>query len=168
MAAWLGWQAMLALVRTTFPETQHVSTDELASAIAAQDVAVLLLDVRRREEYEVSHLEGAVWVGEDGEHPELAAMVSAFAEEHEPARTLVACYCSVGYRSSRLARRLASELGLRAVNVEGSLFRWVNEGRPVFRGSERLDPALAHPYNSVFGKLLHADKRSPLSLLSSA
>ena len=64
MAAWLGWQAMLALVRTTFPETQHVSTDELASAVAAQDVAVLLLDVRRREEYEVSHLEGAVWVGE--------------------------------------------------------------------------------------------------------
>ena len=51
---------------------------------------------------------------------------------------------------------------MNAVNVEGSLFRWANEGRPVYRGVEKLEDAKVHPYNDTFGKLLDADKRSPL------
>jgi hypothetical protein len=74
--------------------------------------------------------------------------------------------CAPLHRSARLSQRLASELNVNAVNVEGSLFRspwplrlvacictekliqgspatpfisrWANEGRPVHRGGSQL------------------------------
>jgi hypothetical protein len=47
-----------------------------------------------------------------------------------------------------------------SVNIEGSLFRWANEGRPVYKGAVELSEPKVHPYNKVFGKLLDADKWS--------
>ena len=53
-------------------------------------------------QYDVSHIAGAHWVGEDGEVPELQQLIADFQVQHEAARTkLVACYCSVGYRYAR-------------------------------------------------------------------
>ena len=39
--------------------------------------------------------------------------------------------------------------------------RWANKGQPVVSNDgRRMDRALVHPYNSVWGMLLDADKRS--------
>ena len=47
-------------------------------------------------------------------------------------------------------------------NLEGSLFKWANEGRPLvdFRGEKTI---LCHPYNAVFGKMLNRQLRSSLT-----
>lgn len=37
-------------------------------------------------------------------------------------------YCTVGYRSSQLARKLAGE-GFQAANLEGSILAWVRLGQ---------------------------------------
>ena len=70
----------------------------------------------------------------------------------------IICYCSVGYRSSFLADRInraeGDALGRRdlppALNVEGSIFQWANEGRPMVdsRGEQTFK---MHPFNRVFG-----------------
>ena len=57
----------------------------------------------------------------------------------------IVVYCSVGYRSSKMARRL-KELGRTKVsNLDGAVFAWSGEGRPL------VPNAPVHPYN-WFGK----------------
>jgi 3-mercaptopyruvate sulfurtransferase SseA len=64
-------------------------------------------------------------------------------------------YCSVGIRSARVADRLR-HAGIGAVyNLDGSIFRWASEGRPVVRDGEPV--RAVHPYNAVWGRLLPRD-----------
>ena len=61
--------------------------------------AIMRLTLGVHTQYDVSHIAGAHWVGEDGEVEQLPQLISDFHAQHEAARTkLVACYCSVGYR----------------------------------------------------------------------
>ncbi|HXM26565.1 MAG TPA: rhodanese-like domain-containing protein [Chthoniobacterales bacterium] len=74
-----------------------MSTGELAERIAAKNGArPLLIDVRARQEYEVSHLPGAVWA----ETPQQIASTMREASDGQA----VVLYCSVGVRSSNAPR----------------------------------------------------------------
>ena len=43
-------------------------------------------------------------------------------------------------------------------NLEGSLFKWANEGRAMV--DDKGEPTVyAHPYNTMFGKLLKSELR---------
>jgi len=56
------WDAVFAWIQRDWPEVPQMSTRELAHRMAANSGATpLLIDVRTREEYEVSHLPGAIW-----------------------------------------------------------------------------------------------------------
>ena len=76
----------------------------------------------------------------------------------------VVCYCSVGYRSSALAQQLQYELEkpvyqdmkskLVIYNLEGSIFKWANEGKDLEDNRGRKT-VVVHPYN--WGKLLNAE-----------
>ncbi|MEE2659308.1 MAG: rhodanese-like domain-containing protein [Candidatus Latescibacterota bacterium] len=82
----------------------------------------LLFDVRRREELERSHLEGALHVDPD----EMAQQFMAVHRERLSGRHL-GFYCSVGYRSARLLESVRSESETKApasvTNLRGGLFR---------------------------------------------
>lgn len=139
------WERTLRLVREAFPEVPQMSTQQLA-AMRADDTApnIILLDARTADEFEVSHLPGAVSASN-------TRMALDALEASDPARTVVV-YCSVGYRSSRLAEELRSRGIENVFNLEGSLFQWANEGRPLYRGKERVYEA--HPYDGEWGQLL--------------
>ena len=81
----------------------------------------------------------------------LASNTRMALEASDPGRTVVV-YCSVGYRSSRLAEKLRARGIENVFNLEGSLFQWANEGRPLYRGDERVYEA--HPYDDEWGQLL--------------
>ena len=67
-------------------------------------------------------------------------------------------YCAVGYRSSAVAERL-QKAGVRTVfNLEGSIFQWANEGRPLEADGHPADKV--HPYNVRYGKWLAPDRRA--------
>ena len=140
-----------------------MSVDELEEALERDRDGVLLLDCRRRDEYDVSRLDGAVFVGEEGE---LAGpVISDFAARRRGREAKICCYCSVGYRSARLVKSL-SKAGVPdgisdVYNVRGSLFRWANSGKRMV-GSDGCETSLVHPYNSVFGAMLDADRRSKI------
>ena len=149
------WSTTLKMIRAKFPGVAQLSTDRLQAWLqAAPDrpgrESPLLLDVREREEYEVSHLESAV-----AAHSRQEALE---ALEGVPPERPVVLYCSVGYRSSEMAGFLEKKGFKNVFNLEGSIFAWANEGRPVYRGGERVHEV--HPYDRVWGRLLKKTLRA--------
>jgi rhodanese-related sulfurtransferase len=146
----LAWSSVLRDVRSRYPEVSQLSVDSLAVWLAdTSRPAPLLVDVRTRAEFDVSHIAGAVH--SDPEADDTSALLAAAA-----GRPIV-LYCSVGYRSSAKAQALLESGATRVANLEGSLFRWANEGYPVERDGR---PArTVHPYNRLWGLLLDAPLR---------
>ena len=143
-----AWERTLRLVRKGFAEVPQMTTQQLATMQAHEAAPnIVLLDARTAAEFNVSHLPGAVLASD-------TRMALDALEANDPERTVVV-YCSVGYRSSQLAEDLRAQGFENVSNVEGSLFQWANEGRPLFRGDERIYEA--HPYDEEWGQLL--DKR---------
>lgn len=146
-----AWSGVLTAIEAQYPDVQRVTTDSLASWMEADTVRQpLLLDARSSEEFAVSHLKGAVRIDPDtGDFTVLDSL-------DKDAR--IVAYCSVGYRSSELASRLKAVGFSNVVNLEGSIFRWANEGRPVYRAEKPVREV--HPYNAAWGRLLKDDLHS--------
>lgn len=142
-----SWTSVKDMVRRDFPEVQQVSADELSRALES-DTPPVLLDVREQAEYDVSHLPGAIRVQPGTNASEL---------DLDPDAPVVA-YCSVGYRSSELVRKLEERGFTNARNLEGSIFEWANEGHPVERDGEQVREV--HPYDDMWGQLLDEDLRA--------
>ncbi len=143
-------EAMMEKVSDKFSDVHGISTPDLAKWLAdSSRVQPQLLDVREPDEYAVSHLAGAIQVSPDATAKQLAGKID-FSRP-------VVLYCSVGYRSSVLARRLAVAGVKETMNLEGSIFKWANEGRPMVSDSGATDKA--HPYNRKFGRMLRESIR---------
>lgn len=145
----LSWMVIKTWIRRKFPQVQSLSVSELVNWLN-QTTPPLLLDARTAAEYEVSHLPNAVLVS-----PELPALLHQL--QVTPATPIVV-YCSVGYRSARVAQQL-QEMGYPQVfNLEGSLFEWANSGYLVYQGQQPVDQV--HPYNARWGQLLNPHYRN--------
>ena len=83
-----------------------------------------VLDAREKVEYQVSHLQNALWVGHDTFN--LKAV-----EKLDKAKPIL-IYCTVGARSEKIGKILQKEGFSRVYNLYGGIVHWVNEGRPVF------------------------------------
>ena len=139
----IGWSLVNAKIRRDFPAVRRITTAELAEWINdPRRPQPFLLDVRERAEFDVSHLPRAHHV-----EPDAPASVVQQREDLP-----IVTYCSVGYRSGAFAERLRAAGFTNVVNLEGSIFRWANEGRPVFRGATQVHEV--HPYNGTWGLLL--------------
>ena len=142
-----SWTGIDRLIADRYPDVPQLTTARLAEMLDAGRRPVVLLDARAEEEYVVSHLPAAHHA------PSLDAALRLVRES--PPDAVVVAYCSVGVRSSALAARLR-EGGIPDVhNLQGSLFAWANEGRPVHRGGTRV--AEVHPFDTHWGALLNAE-----------
>ena len=95
----LTWRAVNEMIETNFPNVPSITTDSLATRLANSSASQpLLLDARSSEEFAVSHLPGAHRVD-----PEASTFPSLDSLDRD---TPIVVYCSVGYRSSRIAKRL--------------------------------------------------------------
>jgi rhodanese-related sulfurtransferase len=157
----LAWPVVKRSIASDFPAVRHVTTDSLAEWLDASErgerAAPLLLDAREPDEYAVSHLRGAKRIDPDASP---ADALPAALEGVEPDAPVV-LYCSVGYRSSKLAAELQEAGFTNVANLEGSIFEWANEGREVVRGQgEDAAPVRAvHPYDATWGRLLDRELR---------
>ncbi|MDE0310016.1 MAG: rhodanese-like domain-containing protein [Acidiferrobacterales bacterium] len=137
------WTDTLRFVRDHYPNVQHISTDDLAQLLADQP-GITILDTREPQEFEVSHIQGAVLAPNATDAIELL--------ENQKPDDLVVVYCSVGYRSSHIAAILNRRGYSNVFNLEGSLFKWANESRPIYRGEDKASKV--HPFDDDWGRLL--------------
>ena len=145
----LRWTLVNWKVRHDFPTVQRISPKEVAEWLQdSKREQPVLLDVRTKAEFEVSHIHGAQRV-EPGS--EAGALKLARGKP-------IVTYCSVGYRSGAFAKTL-QEAGYQNVrNMSGSIFQWANEGRPLEHDGRPVEKV--HPYNSVWGRLLNAPRHA--------
>ena len=150
-ARWLGWQALNAAIRHRFPDVTRIRTPELAAWLHdARRPPPRLLDVREPTEYRVSHLANAQQV-DPGSDPAMLGL-----PEDQP----IVTYCSVGYRSAEYAQKLRQAGFTDVRNLEGSIFAWANEGRPLVGNGHPAGQV--HPYNKTWGLLLDPAHRAPV------
>ncbi len=141
----LSWWLIKLLIRLQFREIQQLSTEDLAAWLQKEGgQKPLLLDARTKEEYEVSQLQNAQLAPNNLE--------DLVKQKEINFATPIVVYCSVGYRSAAMARRLQS-LGYQNVfNLRGSIFQWVNENRLVYRGEKPVNKV--HSYRRFWQYLL--------------
>ncbi len=108
------------------------------------DAKPIVLDARERNEFDVSHLENAMWVGYDDFD---LTRVENIAKDQP-----IVVYCSVGYRSERIARQLIKAGYTDVKNLYGGIFQWVNSGHAVVNSSGSTDTV--HTYNKKWSKWL--------------
>jgi rhodanese-related sulfurtransferase len=132
-------------IRQKFPEVKQLATADLAAwQTEGRRPQPLILDVRTPAEYAVSHLAGAKNVPPGAKPEQVLAGVARDAP--------VVAYCSVGYRSSEFAQEARKAGWTSVVNLEGSIFAWANEGRPLV--DAKGPAAKVHPFDAQWGRLL--------------
>jgi len=141
----LTWTDVIRDIRNKYPDVNQLQTDELHSWLSdPKREPIFLIDARAKEEFQISHIPGAKNISYNKN------LLKHFTDI-KPDNPIVV-YCSIGYRSSIMARKL-QELGFREVyNLEGSIFKWANEGKSLVQ--EQTTVYKVHPYNAHWGRLL--------------
>ncbi|MGH8093293.1 MAG: rhodanese-like domain-containing protein [Chthoniobacterales bacterium] len=149
----VDWFLVKRSLRSKFSDVQWITTAELADWLAAKDrPQPVLLDVRTRAEWRVSHLPEARLVDPKTD-PKTAV-------ERLPKNAPIVTYCAIGYRSGAVARRLRALGYTHVQNLEGSIFEWANEHRPLVHNGKPV--TRVHPYSPLWVRLLQPDMRAPL------
>jgi rhodanese-related sulfurtransferase len=148
----IGWSIVDWKIAHDFPEVTRITPAELAAWLQdPKRPPPVLLDVRTAAEYKVSHLDKAERV----EPGSLASIIQI------PKDQPIVTYCSIGYRSGAFAETLKRAGFTHILNMEGSIFKWANEGRPVYRDGKLVETV--HPYNETWGILLNRTRRAELA-----
>lgn len=141
------WADLKRRLDARFPGVPTLSTEELADRLRATDRSPpLLVDVRAREEFEVSHLRGAIWAG--------TAKTQADLLRRTPPNREIVFYCSVGWRSAQATERALKAGRAGVSDLGGSIFQWANEGRPLVGMNEKTPTTFVHPYDDTWGQML--------------
>ena len=123
----------------------YISVEQL-KAIQQKD-SEILFDAREPEEFQVSHLKNASYVGyKDFSAEEIQQQ---FPDKDQP----IVVYCSLGVRSEKIGEKL-QQLGYKNIqNLYGGIFEWKNNKYPVFT-SENKETNKVHAYSRRWSKWL--------------
>ena len=118
------------------------------AADLSDNMNVILLDTRKKEEFNVSHLKNAIWVGYDTF--EESKVLTRVPDKDTP----IVVYCSIGVRSENVGEKLL-KLGYTDVkNLYGGIFEWKNQDHNVFNNKQVATDSV-HAFDKHWGKLLH-------------
>jgi rhodanese-related sulfurtransferase len=105
---------------------------------------VVFLDCREKEEFNVSHLPGACWIGfKDFTLTRL---------DHLRKNMPIVIYCSIGKRSDIIAKRLLLAGYTDVKNLAGGIFEWSNKGATLYKNGEPTNDV--HAYNRFWARWL--------------
>ena len=126
----------VSYLKRQFPDVPGVDTST-ATEMIQEGKPMLIIDCRREDEYQVSKIPGAKHV-----HFQCTDDVLKDALIESSDSTKIVSYCSLGYRSAimtqRIMKMVQDDPSLSAViasdqifNLEGSIFKWANEDKPL-------------------------------------
>lgn len=123
------------LIKKTVP---IIKVQELKS----KSTEVVLLDARELEEFEVSHLRNARYVGFNN--------FSLEGIKDIPKTSPIVVYCSIGVRSEKIGEKLLAAGYTNVKNCYGSIFEWVNQGNEIVDMQNQPTQKI-HAYNKKWG-----------------
>ena len=103
--------------RLKFLLSHNVEEISVKDAVAISD-KVVFLDSREKSEYNISHIKDAQWVGYDDFDIKRLKTISKDSK--------IIIYCSVGYRSEKVTKKLEKAGFKKVFNMYGGLFEWYN------------------------------------------
>jgi rhodanese-related sulfurtransferase len=126
------------------------SVPEIGVQEAARECnSIFFLDAREPREFEVSHINGALSVGYD--HFEVQKL--PFLDKNQR----IVVYCSVGYRSEKVAEKLRAAGFQNVANLYGGIFEWVNQGFKIVNEQGNTDEV--HAFSRSWGVWLKRGKK---------
>jgi rhodanese-related sulfurtransferase len=136
-------------------KVKSVEFDKTISSILSFDIPILsiqealtysdavYLDAREPQEYTLSHIPGAKYIG-------CKQWNSSSVQSLSKDKTLIV-YCSVGYRSEKIATKIKALGYTHVYNLYGSIFEWVNQGHPLESGNG-MPTLKLHTYNKQWSQ----------------
>lgn len=118
------------------------SVPEISVPAAKDETGCTWLDTRAMDEFRVSHIPGARHVGDEDFDPAAVDDIDRGA--------CVILYCSIGYRSEKVAERMRSRGFLNVHNLYGGIFEWLNSGQPVVAPDGTATDRI-HAYSRTWG-----------------
>ena len=141
---WVSWKRIDARLAAEFPAVPLIEGEELALLYRTEAWPVVI-DVRKAEEFAVSHLPDALNL----------QGAEAVAERVTGKTAPIVVYCAVGFRSADLAQQLMALGYCNVRNLRHAIFAWADAGRPLFNV---VGPTTkVHPYDRSWGRLVSRD-----------
>ncbi len=113
------------------------------------DSTIVYLDAREISEYNVSKIKNAQWVGYDD--------FDLSRVENLDKNKEIIIYCSIGYRSEKVAEKLKADGFTNVTNMLGGIFEWANYDNAVIDSTSN-EINKVHGFNRVWGVWLDGDK----------
>jgi rhodanese-related sulfurtransferase len=144
------WNAVISHLDEHYPDLERLGPPALAELMDS-DITLLLLDARAEDEFAVSQLADARWIGYDEE-----ALNRAGTPPDRVDRVLV--YSAVGLRSAPVAKRLQDAGWPNVAVLDGGIFTWANTAMPVVDDQGRAVQRV-HRWNGTWKELLRPELR---------
>ena len=108
---------------------------------------ILILDTREINEFEVSHLKNANFVGYNTFNSK------KIMQNYKNQNDTIVVYCSIGIRSEKIGEKLL-KLGYKNVyNLYGGIFKWKNKGEQVVDSTQKPTENV-HAFSKEWSKYL--------------
>ncbi|MFI8378550.1 rhodanese-like domain-containing protein [Leeuwenhoekiella sp. NPDC079379] len=98
----------------------------------------IIIDTRKKEEFEVSHIPNSIWVGEKPERNLLKSYLNL--------KKTIVVYCTVGIRSEDYGEKLNKEFQGQIYNLYGGIFAWKDAGYAL-RDSKNKSTIRVHTFS---------------------
>jgi rhodanese-related sulfurtransferase len=143
----LGALVLRQAIHLKFRDVRQVSPAELVAWMRDPNrPPPLLIDARPENQFAVSHIQGAVRL--DPKQPDLAPL------EHVPRDQPIVVYDAAGVVGTAVVIGLVQAGFSRVSNLEGGIFRWVNEGHPI--ANDAGQATKVYPVSWGWSRLLKA------------
>lgn len=130
------------LLSHTVPEISVTDVDQKAD--------IVFIDARETNEYKVAHIKDAICVGYN--------QLDLSAVESIDKTKKIIVYCSVGYRSEKVAEKLIAKGYQDVSNLYGGIFEWKNNDLPLYDSKGTLTDKV-HAYDKDWGQWLKNGKK---------
>ena len=124
--------------------TKSVPYMQVSELMAVENVTIL--DTRKKEEFDISHIKNAIWVGYEAYTQD--AVETKIVDKSTP----ILVYCSIGVRSEDIGEKLQTAGYTNVKNLYGGIFEWKNQGHEVYNNNIATDSV--HTYDAEWGKFL--------------
>ena len=144
--------SIVGFSQETLSELLTIQNTKGIPYITVQELAMpktkaIILDARELEEYNVSHIKKAIFVGYNSFQIDL--IKNKLSNKNET----IVVYCSLGIRSETIANRLKKAGYNKVFNLYGGIFEWKNNNFKIYN-SEGKETDNIHAFSKEWSKWL--------------